>query len=43
MALAHNGNLVNSNELRRELELKGSIFHSTSDTEVVSYIITKSA
>ena len=41
MALAHNGNLVNSNELRRELELKGSIFHSTSDTEVVSYIITK--
>lgn len=41
MALAHNGNLVNSNELRRELELKGSIFHTTSDTEVISYIITK--
>ncbi len=41
MALAHNGNLVNSHELRRELELEGSIFHSTSDTEVISYIITK--
>ncbi|MFI3141398.1 MAG: amidophosphoribosyltransferase, partial [Clostridia bacterium] len=41
MALAHNGNLVNSHELRQELELEGSIFHSTSDTEVISYIITK--
>ncbi len=41
MALAHNGNLVNSGELRRELELSGSIFHTTSDTEVISYIITK--
>lgn len=41
MALAHNGNLVNSDELRSELELQGSIFHTTSDTEVISYIITK--
>ncbi|MDE6997520.1 MAG: amidophosphoribosyltransferase [Oscillospiraceae bacterium] len=41
MALAHNGNLVNSSELRTELELQGSIFHTTSDTEVISYIITK--
>ena len=41
MALAHNGNLVNSFELRSELELKGSIFHTTSDTEVISYIITE--
>lgn len=41
MALAHNGNLVNSYELRCELELEGSIFHTTSDTEVISYIITK--
>jgi amidophosphoribosyltransferase len=40
MALAHNGNLVNSYELRSELELRGSIFHTTSDTEVISYIIT---
>ena len=41
MALAHNGNLVNSYELRSKLELEGSIFHTTSDTEVISYIITK--
>lgn len=41
MALAHNGNIVNSVELRNALELQGSIFHSSSDTEVISYIITK--
>lgn len=41
MALAHNGNLTNSYELRSALELEGSIFHTTSDTEVISYIITK--
>jgi len=41
MAIAHNGNLVNAFELREELELEGSIFHSTNDTEVIAYIITK--
>ncbi len=41
MALAHNGNLINSYELRTALENEGSIFHTTSDTEVISYIITK--
>ena len=41
MALAHNGNLTNSFELRSELELKGSIFHTTADTEVISYIVTE--
>ncbi len=41
MALAHNGNLTNAFELRSALELKGSIFHTTSDTEVISYIITE--
>ena len=41
MALAHNGNLVNSVELRNALELQGSIFHTSSDTEVISYVITK--
>jgi amidophosphoribosyltransferase len=39
MAIAHNGSLVNSYELRTELELKGSIFHTQSDIEVMSYII----
>lgn len=42
MALAHNGNLTNAAALRRDLELEGSIFHTTSDTEVIAYIITKS-
>ncbi len=41
MAIAHNGNLTNAYELRREFEAKGSIFHTTSDTEVVSYLITE--
>lgn len=41
MALAHNGALVNSFELRTELELEGSIFHTTSDAEIISHIITK--
>ena len=41
MAIAHNGNLVNDAELREELELAGSIFHTTTDTEVIAYTITK--
>jgi amidophosphoribosyltransferase len=41
LALCHNGNLTNSTALRRELELKGCIFQTTSDTEVISYIITQ--
>lgn len=41
MALAHNGNLTNHQALRRDLELAGSIFQTTSDTEVIAYIITK--
>ncbi|MFA5528689.1 MAG: amidophosphoribosyltransferase, partial [Peptostreptococcales bacterium] len=40
-ALAHNGNLTNYSELRNKLELGGAIFHTTSDTEVISYIITQ--
>ena len=40
LALCHNGNLVNSYELRRRLELSGCIFQTTSDTEVISYLIT---
>ncbi len=41
MALAFNGSLVNAYELREELELGGAIFHTASDTEVISYIITQ--
>ena len=41
MALAHNGNLSNAAELRSQLELAGAIFHTTSDTETIAYIITK--
>ncbi len=41
MALAHNGNLTNSYELRTELEEQGSIFHTTTDSEVIAYIIVR--
>ena len=41
MAIAHNGNLVNSFELRNNLEMQGSIFQTTSDTEVIAHIIVK--
>lgn len=41
MSLAHNGNLTNAMQLREELEMNGSIFHTSSDTEVISYVITK--
>lgn len=40
MALAHNGNLTNATELRREFEMNGAIFHGTSDTEVIAYAFT---
>ena len=41
MALCHNGNLSNAAELRSALELTGAIFHTTSDTETIAYVITK--
>ena len=41
MALAHNGNLTNSMELRRKLEERGSIFHTTTDSEVIAYEIVQ--
>ncbi|MGD1821255.1 MAG: amidophosphoribosyltransferase [Pleomorphochaeta sp.] len=41
MALAHNGNLVNDHILRDRLESKGLIFQTTSDSEVIAYLITK--
>ncbi|MCI9072705.1 MAG: amidophosphoribosyltransferase [Lachnospiraceae bacterium] len=41
MAIAHNGNLSNAAELRYKLEMSGAIFHTTSDTETIAYIVTK--
>jgi len=42
LAIAHNGNLVNALELRSELESKGAIFQSTSDSEVIVHLIASS-
>jgi amidophosphoribosyltransferase len=42
IALAHNGNLVNAELLRYELEAAGSIFQSTSDTEVILHLYARS-
>lgn len=42
LALAHNGNLTNALELRRSLEHKGSIFQTTSDTEVIVHLVARS-
>ncbi|MGA8028669.1 MAG: amidophosphoribosyltransferase, partial [Bryobacteraceae bacterium] len=42
VAVAHNGNLTNAIELRKELEEDGSIFQSTSDTEVILHLIARS-
>jgi amidophosphoribosyltransferase len=39
IAIAHNGNLVNASTLRMELEAQGSIFQSTTDTEVIVHLI----
>lgn len=41
MALAHNGNVTNAFELRQDFEMKGAIFHGTSDSEVIAYLITQ--
>jgi amidophosphoribosyltransferase len=42
IALGHNGNLVNAAMLRHELEAAGSIFQSTSDTEVILHLYARS-
>lgn len=41
MAVAHNGNITNAEELRRELEQSGALFHGTSDTEVVLHLVAR--
>ena len=42
IAIATNGNLVNANQIRRQLERQGSIFQTTSDTEVIAHLIARS-
>ncbi len=42
VALAHNGNLVNAASIRRELESRGDIFQTTSDTEVILHFFARS-
>lgn len=42
MAIAHNGNLVNANALREQLEGEGAIFHAQSDTEVICHLFAMS-
>ena len=41
LALCHNGNLVNAQSIRRELEAQGSIFQTSSDSEVLAHLITR--
>ena len=42
IAVAHNGNITNATELRKELEDRGSIFQATSDTEVILHLVAHS-
>lgn len=42
LAIAHNGNLVNAQRIRNDLEDAGSIFSTTSDTEVIAHLIARS-
>lgn len=42
IALAHNGNIVNANMLKRQMEHQGSIFQTTSDTEVIAHLMKRS-
>ncbi|MDI9358015.1 MAG: amidophosphoribosyltransferase [Phycisphaerales bacterium] len=40
-ALCHNGNLTNSELLKKDLEYKGHLFHSTSDSEIIAHLVKK--
>ncbi|NOY89103.1 MAG: amidophosphoribosyltransferase, partial [FCB group bacterium] len=42
LSIAHNGNLTNAMELRKKLDSTGSIFQTTSDTEIILHLLTKS-
>ena len=42
VGICHNGNLINAESLRQNLEKHGAIFHSSSDTEVIMHLIRRS-
>ncbi len=42
MAIGHNGNLVNAQQIRRDLQARGSIFQTTTDSEVILHLIARS-
>ncbi len=41
LAISHNGNITNTAELKKELEYSGAIFQTTSDTEIIAYLIAR--
>lgn len=43
VALAHNGNIVNADELRRKLQAQGAIFQGTNDTEILLHLLARTA
>src|SRR5215467_4129352 len=43
IAVAHNGNITNASELRKDLEMRGSIFQASSDTEVILHLVACSS
>lgn len=42
LAIAHNGNLVNGRRLRQQLEAEGSIFQTTTDSEIIAHLVARS-
>ena len=41
LAISHNGNITNVDEIRKELEHSGAIFQTTADTEIIAYLIAR--
>jgi len=42
VAIAHNGNLINAKELRKEMEERGSLFQTTMDSEIIAHLLARS-
>lgn len=41
LSIAHNGNITNSSDIRQELEYRGAIFQTNTDSEIISYVIAR--